>query len=221
MRHSLLYGARAAGLVIALAAGAGACASTGAPGSGGSGSPTASGTASPSSAITPSASGAAVGANAEGECSAANLAISQQDGGAAAGHEGIRLLFKNTGSSTCFIQGYPGAALTLPGGGTLNAQRTMNGYLGGDEVDQSPPHVTVAPGATVSALLEWSDVTTGGDTTMNSSDCAGYGATGLVVTAPDQTVSTNMAALTYVCNGFQIHPVIPIVANALQSSAAA
>jgi hypothetical protein len=223
MRRSLLCGARAAGLVIALAAGAGACASNGTAGVGGSGSPTSPNTASPTNTATAPSSGAsntAAGAHALAECSAANLTITGQDSGAGAGHEGLLLVFKNTGSAACFMQGYPGAALKLPGGGTLNAQRTMSGYLGGDEVDQSPPYVTVASGATVSALLEWSDVTVGSGA-MSSANCSGYGATGLLVTAPDQTVSTSMAASQYVCNGFEIHPVIPIVANALQPSAAA
>lgn len=224
--RSLLYGARAAGLVMALTAGAGACASTGAAGASGSGSPTASDSASSVAATSPSpgasstAGGAAAGAHTVSECSAANLAITQGSGGAGAGHEAIQLLFKNTGSTACFMQGYPGAALQLPGGGTLNAQRTMAGYLGGDEVDKSPPYVTVNAGATVSALLEWSDVSVG-DGAMSSATCSGFGATGLLITAPDQTASTPMAALQYVCNGFEIHPVIPIVANALQPSAAA
>ena len=132
-------------------------------------------------------------------CSGAQLKVTTADGGAAAGHLSMVLLFANTGSAACALGGYPGAAVSGSGGSTLlNAQRTLSGYTGGAHgVDV----VTVAPGTSASALLEWSDVPTG-------SGCPGAGATALLITPPNTTATTSLAPINEVCSGFQIHPVV-------------
>jgi hypothetical protein len=161
---------------------------------------------------------AAGGGSSTPECGASVLRVSTASGGAGAGHVGLLIKFTNTGSTTCFMQGYPGAALKLPGGRTLNAQRSMSGYLGGDYRDSTPPYVTVHAGSTVSALLEWSDVPTGNSpATVTAAVCPGVTSTGLLVTPPDTTVSAGLSGLQNVCQGFSIHPVIPVVENALNS----
>jgi hypothetical protein len=129
--------------------------------------------------------------------------VTTADGGAAAGHLGLVLLFTDTGAA-CTLSGYPGAALSGSGGSTLlNAQRTMSGYLGGAQGSSAPASVPLASGATASALLEWSDVPVGGG------GCPGTGATALLVTPPNTTVTTTLAPINVVCSGFQIHPVVP------------
>lgn len=132
-------------------------------------------------------------------CGGAQLRVTTGDGGAAAGHLAMVLVFANTGSTACSLDGYPGAALSGPGGSTLlNAQRTLSGYIGGAKgVDT----VTLAPGASASALLEWSDVPT-------DNACPGAGATALLITAPNTTATTSLAPINEVCSGFQIHPVV-------------
>jgi hypothetical protein len=204
-------------LAALLAAAAAGCASSA---NGNQGASTASSSAASSStAAAPSASGAATGAgtgasasasggagasaNAQAGgvsgCSGAQLRLTTASGGAAAGHLSMILLFANTGSAACTLGGYPGAALSGSGGSTLlNAQRTLSGYSGGAHgIDV----VTLAPGASASALLEWSDVPTAGG-------CPGTGATALLVTAPNTTATTSLAPIDEVCSEFQIHPVV-------------
>jgi hypothetical protein len=72
------------------------------------------------------------------ECPAAGLIIRTGAVEAAAGHSYLTLIFTNSGSIPCFLQGYPGAELTMADGGTLDAQRTMGA--------PAPSRVTLTPG---------------------------------------------------------------------------
>jgi hypothetical protein len=148
------------------------------------------------------------------ECTAAELKVTESGGNGAgdtaSGHTGLALRFTNVGSRACSLQGYPGVEVSGPGG-ALNAQRTLRGYLGGD-AGQSPFPVTVPPGGTTSALLEWLFFPRDGSATVTTRNCPGYHAARLLVTAPDQTTSTVFAApgaVTPVCWGFEVHPVVP------------
>lgn len=175
---------------------------------------------SPSATAAPSASGTS-GGNAAGvagsgattsslECAAADLRITTAAAGAAAGHSSLVLLFTNSGSASCFVQGYPGAAVRLPGGRAYNAVRVMTGYMGGDAAP-SPVQVRLAPGVTASALIEWLHFPHDGSASVTAADCAGDGAVRLLVTAPDQTASTMLAppaAVSPICWGFEVHPVV-------------
>lgn len=150
-------------------------------------------------------------------CGNGELAVGEQSAGAASGHAGVLLTFKNTGSSPCSVQGYPGASLQLPQSAPYDAQRSLQGYLGGDQSSQqTAPQITVQAGKTVSALLEWVDFPQNGSSTVTAADCAGYGATALLVTVPNTTASISLTAPTDVCWGFYIHPVVPAVANTWQ-----
>jgi hypothetical protein len=100
-------------------------------------------------------------------------------------------------------------SLQLPGG-VYNAERAMTGYMGGDAA-AAPARVQLAPGATASALIEWIHFPENG-ASATSADCTGYGAMTLLVTAPDQTSSTKLAApdpASPVCWGFEVHPIVP------------
>ena len=172
---------------------------------GASGAATGAGTGASASPSGNSGAGGGATANAQAggttACSGAQLHVTTADGGAAAGHLSMVLLFANTGSAPCVLDGYPGAALSGSGGSTLlNAQRTLSGYTGGAH---AVAVVTVAPGATASALLEWSDVPTG------NNGCPGTGASALLVTPPNTTATTSLAPINEVCSGFEIHPVVP------------
>jgi len=204
----------AAGAVLAalLAAAAAGCASSvdgtqGAQASTPSSGATATATGAPTgTAVSPSPSGdGGAGASAHAQagggaaCTGTQLHVTTAEGGAAAGHLGMVLVFANTGSTACTLAGYPGAALSGSGGGTLlNAQRTLSGYIGGAQAVNA---VTLAAGASASALLEWSDVPTG-------NGCPGAGAAALLVTPPNTTATTALAPINEVCSGFQIHPVV-------------
>lgn len=136
------------------------------------------------------------------ECTAAVLSLDAATGPSGDGHQSELLRLTNTGGHTCFVRGYPGVA-QLHGSQTLqNAARTRSGYLGGLPSGQSIPTVVLQPGHSASALVEALDAAPDG-----SSACAGAGATGLLVTAPDQTSSTKLPSLLTACAGFQVHPI--------------
>ena len=200
-----LLAATAAGCTSSANGAQGASASSPSSGAtaGASGAATGAGTGASAS---PSGNGGAGGATANAQaggaaaCGGAQLKVTTADGGAAAGHLSMVLLFANTGSAACVLGGYPGAAVSGSGGSTLlNAQRTLSGYTGGAH---GVGVVTVAPGASASALLEWSDVPT-------DNGCPGTGATALLVTPPNTTATTSLAPISEVCSEFQIHPVVP------------
>jgi hypothetical protein len=178
------------------------------------GSATAGCTAPGTSAPTPPAAitGAATGGTGTGggaqaavpECRAAGLVITTGAGEAAAGHSYLTLIFTNSSATPCFLQGYPGAELTTADGGKLHAQRTTGA--------PAPSRVTLAPGHSASALIGWEHFPQNGSATVSPADCPGYGATALLVTAPDQTTSTRLTppdTTSPVCWGFDVSPVVP------------
>ncbi len=144
------------------------------------------------------------------ECTAADLTVTSGATEAAVGHSSLVLLFTNASSAPCFVRGYPGVAVQLPDGRASNAVRAMSGYMGGDAAP-SPAQVQLAPGVTASALIEWLHFPQDGSASVTPADCAGDGAVGLLVTAPDQTTSTRLAPPdpdSPVCWGFQVHPIV-------------
>jgi hypothetical protein len=142
------------------------------------------------------------------KCTVADLAVTLGEAEAAAGHDGLPILFRNTGPVTCILGGYPGVALLDSSGAqAAQATRTPSGYLGGVAAGSTPPVVTLAPGVTASALLEGSDVPTG-----TATSCPGYQR--LLVTPPGSTASVAVADAAGAPSGFpgcanpQIHPVV-------------
>jgi hypothetical protein len=134
-------------------------------------------------------------------CRSSQLAVSVGRAGAGLGHVGEPLLFRNTGPATCVLTGYPGVALVKAGAGQVQAIRTPSGYLGGlAPSSTTPPVVQVAPGETISALLEGEDGPTDG-----SGTCPAYRS--LLVTPPNQTVTVRVARPFAVCRP-QVHPVV-------------
>jgi Protein of unknown function (DUF4232) len=163
-------------------------------------------------ALVTAATGAAAGGTGTGggtqgavaECPAAGLVITTGAGQAAAGHSDLTLIFTNSRATPCFLQGYPGAELTTADGGTLDAQRTTGA--------PAPSRVTLAPGQPASALIGWEHFPQNGSATVSPADCPGYGATALLVTAPDQTTPTRLTppgTTSPVCWGLDVSPVVP------------
>ena len=144
------------------------------------------------------------------ECGDEQMRLATGFGGVGLGHVATVLLFKNVGNSSCYLTGYPGVALTDADNHTLwNAARTMSGYSGGASGYSSPPTVVVAPGAIVSALLEWVDNPAGG-AAATPGNCPGLKSENLLVTVPntDETFSVGQGP-AFVCQDFEIHPVVP------------
>jgi hypothetical protein len=168
---------------------------------------TASSTAAATSTTSNPTSSAPAHAAAAAGCSSGQIAVSLGRGGAGAGHVGAPLLFRNTGTATCVLTGYPGAALVKPsGGGQVQAIRTPSGYLGGlGSASGAPPIVRLRPGQTVSALLEGSDVAAGGGA------CPSYSQ--LLVTPPNQTVTVRLSRTWSSLCRLEVHPVVPGVSG--------
>jgi len=137
-------------------------------------------------------------------CAPAQLAVTAGRRGAATGHIGVALLFENTGTRACVLDGYPGVG-GLDGAGTqvTQAVRTPSGFMGGlsGYVGGPVPSVTLTPGATASALVEGTDVPTGTATT-----CASYAA--LLVTPPNALQSVHVDASLPGCSGLRVNPVV-------------
>lgn len=125
---------------------------TAAPTTGSSSAPPA-GSSAPSTAPTPTApsstGGTAAGDPAGGRCDTGSLAGSIESGsGGAAGSTYVHLALRNTGSSTCTLQGWPGVSFVGGGDGSqISAAATR-------ATDSPHPTVTLAPGAVAVAPLQ-------------------------------------------------------------------
>lgn len=162
---------------------------------------------------TPASATATASAPGPSACGNADITVSLGQGQGAAGHVSVLLLFTNDSASPCTLHGYPGAELQDPTGALppLDAVRRLTGFLGGAEGMTRPPVVKLAAGQSVSAVLEWSDVSS----SSSSADCY-TGSDTLEVTPPNATRTTalNLGSSALVCGGFQVHPVLPLVGSA-------
>lgn len=177
-----------------------------------------------SSAATASSATATESAVAAGgsQCTDEELDISSGAINDGAGHVSLTLILTDNSSVPCYVQGYPDVAVDLPTGGTYDADHTMTGYMGGDNA-QSPAQVSLVPGESASALIEWVDSPQNGSSSFSAADCTGYGAaSSLEVTAPNQTTPTrvdNSTPNSPICWGFEVHPVVPGSTGQLTGSA--
>jgi hypothetical protein len=138
-------------------------------------------------------------------CRDGQISVSNsENGGAGLGHEDQVILFTNSSQSACSLSGYPGVAgLDAQGNQAVQAVRTPSGYLGGlASGDVTPPVVVLAPGQSASATVEGTDNPVG-----TATSCPSYPE--LLVTPPDLTGSTRVAAGLPGCSPIQIHPVVP------------
>src|SRR5205807_1537121 len=104
----------------------------------------------------------------------------------------------------CVLTGYPGVAgLGANGNQIAQADRTPRGMVDGlPPGNDTPPIVTLNPGATASATVESSDVPTD-----NATSCPTFD--GLLVTPPNETRSVRLKLNLMVCARFQVHPIEP------------
>ena len=133
-------------------------------------------------------------------CMFSQLAVTSGSPGVGLGHVGVVLLFKNTGTEACSLFGYPGVAgLNAEGVQVTQAERTLNGYLGG--AGQIASEVVIAPGESASAIVEGTDNPVG-----NATSCPTYSR--LLVTPPNTTRSVTIDISLPGCSGLQVHPVV-------------
>jgi hypothetical protein len=141
------------------------------------------------------------------ECRNGDLHSTVENDGADGGHASVALRFTNVSGRTCFVQGYPGAELVdASGSAQADAQRTLHGFIdtgvigATDPGITAPPRVTLRPGESAIAILEWE--------TEDDGDCLVRQSSSLLFTAPDSTESTAMPGLRDVCKDFEIGPVL-------------
>jgi hypothetical protein len=139
------------------------------------------------------------------------LKTTEGGGGAAMSHQDAILIFTNVSTHRCTLQGYPGAAIVDRSTVLVNAARTLSGYIGDAGVEPTgTPLVTLAPGASASAVLEWD---------ANAGEvCYPNGAGALEVTAPNTTATVSLRSARVgsegICAGLVVHPVIAgIISN--------
>lgn len=141
-----------------------------------------------------------VKAGAEPECRSGGLTVTMGVADSSSGHRGQTIVFRNNGSSACFLRGYPGvAALGADGKQVAQAERTSAGYEGGLRAGK-PPKVRLAAGAAASARVEALAARDDGGS------CTPYA--GLLVTPPDETHSVKLAWDTDACTSLEVHPVV-------------
>jgi hypothetical protein len=133
-------------------------------------------------------------------CTDAQLTVTAGQENAGAGHIGFPVIFENISGQTCSLYGYPGVAgLNQAGEQADEAQRVPAGYLGGTV--GAPPFVLLAPGQYGSALVQGTDNPVDGVTS-----CVSY--SGLLVTPPNTTESTQLNIEMPGCSGLQVSPVV-------------
>lgn len=133
-------------------------------------------------------------------CQQLAVSAGQQDAGL--GHVGVAVVFRNTGSLTCVLTGYPTVSgLDAAGRPLAQAQRTLTGYLGGEVRGAPASAVPLAPGQSAAALVEGLNRAPDG-----GSACPPYAE--LSVAAPGQTRTHTLAVAFGACSDLQVHPVL-------------
>jgi hypothetical protein len=135
-------------------------------------------------------------------CTVTTLSVTAQQGPSGSTHRSVILVFTNTGTVACEMKNYPAVAL-LDGGGqiTQSAAEDDSGYLGGIR-DPNAPDVTVAPGASASAMLE--SLATNQDGTSCTPPAS------MKINPPyDVQHSVTVAFVGDGCSTFEVHPVVP------------
>ena len=117
--------------------------------------PATSSTATPTPTSTPTPSASTDPNAPAGQCADSALSVSVQQLDSGAGSTYLDVVFTNTGSASCELRGAPGVSVVDASGAELGQPADRQG-------DDDPPTVTVAPGASVSAQLQATNIDPGG-----------------------------------------------------------
>jgi hypothetical protein len=166
------------------------------PSSSASASPTPSVTPSATTTPTPTPTPSQTPTEPAIDCRLSELSVAPGQSQGAAGSITVPILFKNIGTRTCVLQGYPGVAgLNAANQQVTQAVRTPFTHVG------PPSPISIAPGQTASAPVQGSDVPVGTATT-----CTSYPK--LLVTPPNETHSQQVNVSLPGCNGLRVGPVV-------------
>jgi Protein of unknown function (DUF4232) len=125
-------------------------------------------------------------------CQPANLEIGFQEEAAGIGHFGAVLVFTNHGSVTCTMDGYVGLRMFNAQNAPLPTQVTQGS--GDLFTDPGPSLVTLTPGGTASAGIEWRDVPTTSDPSTGCPTSAT-----LQIAPPGAAAATTISAAITAC----------------------
>jgi hypothetical protein len=106
-------------------------------------------------------------------CTSSQLSVSVGQSQGAAGSLIVPLVFQNTGSTTCSLQGYPGVSIVGTGGAQLGPAAARTG--------QATPLVTLPTGQTTMAIFRQAN--------PGNLNCTPVSATGFRVYPPNQTAA--------------------------------
>ena len=170
-------------------------------------------TVSPPGSTTPASTTTTALASSAPLCTNGQVAVSDSGGGAGLGHEDQVIMFTNNSPFPCTLTGYPGVAgLNANGQQTVQAIRTLSGYLGGLwNGATTPPRVSLSPGQIASAIVEGTDNPIG-----TATSCPYYDY--LLITPPNLTKSVRVRVFDLGvpptsglpgCSTIEVHPVVP------------
>jgi Protein of unknown function (DUF4232) len=212
MSGRILHKATAVGTLLLGAAALGGCASNGSTGAAAGATQsvavvTSASTGSTVTATTTASSSSGTSTQAAGGgtagCTGSQLSLKINQGSSGMGHTGSVLVFTNTGSTACTLYGYPGAEVTENGSYNFSPRMNATRVSGGTAVQT----VTLAPGSSASAMLEWGVNPTGGGT-ANAANCPGMGGGYLEVTPPNTTDTIKSDPPLDMCTDLQVFPVV-------------
>jgi hypothetical protein len=191
-RRALTVAAIGLGLGLALTACSGS--STGS----GSGSGSTAGSSAGGSGSDAAGTGSSASGKTGSTCAQGQITVSAGKKHTASGHVSAPLLFRNTAHTACTLSGFPGVAgLDAKGGQVLQAKQVTHGYLDTSTITT----VTVAPGATVSALVVGVNVPN-----SDLTSCPSYPE--LLVTPPGSHTSTKVKLSMPGCPTLQVSPIV-------------
>jgi hypothetical protein len=161
--------------------------------------PTHSPSSPPAHSPSPSPSHSPTGSPAAARCTVGHLQVAVAQSVGAAGSIQVTISMRNTGATTCTLQGYPGMAL-LAGGTVIHTD-----VVRGSSNVVPPIHVrlvTLAAGSVASYLFGYSDVPTNGQSCPSSD--------GLEVTPPNAFSHAVVSLQATACGGvLTTSPVFP------------
>ena len=126
------------------------------------------------------------------------------------------LQFTNEGSQACSLRGFPTVTELRGSLSQIAAEQTTTGSFSVPGQSPGPAQtVSLAPGRSAEAVLEWADndVQSGGR--YNASVCPDFGVSGFQVSAPGTSWAEQIPAVgVAVCRDLAVQPVVPVAGSA-------
>src|SRR5580658_379663 len=137
-------------------------------------------------------------------CAAAGLTATASPGSGAGGHESVVVVFTDTLSDACTMEGYPTAWLVDSAGAKI-------GPTSVDEVTQPPAPVSLEPGGRATTTF-WYD-----NPQVRSPPCPTTAAAGISVTPPGQSRSLAVPFAVTVCRTGDVVGTTPVTSGTAES----